>query len=112
MKKYDAGEKFFELMTSRPDDFDALVDSGRDHHVYTIRNKYRAVSVNIDTMNDTFKTIDVSTGVSIMFISHPTMSNMVKWAKERIEQKKIQMRIDKDNSGINTLLQFYENKEG
>jgi|AGFT01.1.fsa_nt_gi hypothetical protein len=112
MKKYEAGEQFFELMKSHPDDFEAQIDNGRDHYIYTIRNKFRAVSVNIDAFNNVLKATDTSVGECIMFISHPTMSNMVKWANEHIEAKKIQMRIDKDNSGINTLLQFYESKEG
>lgn len=109
MKQYAAGEAFLELVKVHPEDFDATHDEGRDHSTYTVKHKYRAVSVNIDVHNG-LEAVSAHTGVGLMYVSEPVLRELVNWAISVIAEKKILVNVAKDNSGIQSLYDFYNNQ--
>lgn len=110
MKQFEAAEKFLELVKSRPEDFHASLDSGRDHSVYTISNLYRAVSINIDTHGGVLSVANPTSGKGIMYVSDAVLEELYNWSIGYIAQAKINDRINKDNAAMYELDKYYEDQ--
>lgn len=111
MQKYEAAEKFLEMVKNHPDDFFASLDSGRDHNVYTISNMYRAVSINIDTHSGRLDITGAPSGKCIMYAEESVLEELYNWAIGHIAAAKIQDQVNKDNSAMYELFKYYEEKE-
>lgn len=108
MEQFEAAEQFLELVKTRPGDFHAYLDCGRDHSVYTISNVYRAVSINIDTHGGVLSVAKATSGKSIMYVSDAVLEELYNWAIGYIEKSKIQDRINQDNAALRELQGLYE----
>lgn len=111
MKQYEAAAKFLELVKTHPDDFHAVHDTGRDHSVYSIKNLYRAVSINIDTQGGFFKVVQAGTGSSIMYAEDAVLEELYNWSIGYIAQSKVNDRIGKDNASLRILEEFYSQEK-
>ena len=110
MEQFEAGNEFIQLVKTHPDDFTAKHETTSDCDLYVIRHKYRAVSITIEAKGTFIRVIQSSTGDSFNYVKNEVLQELLKWAEDRIEEDKIQAKVDKDNSAINTLFEFYENR--
>lgn len=111
MEKYHAAVKFIELLQAYPDDFSAMLDTGRDHYEYVIKNKSSEVSIRIDSTDNKLSNSPQTTN-DLMYVPSEELSFLVEWAMDYIEKDKIQKNIESDNKLLNTLLEYYPKPKG
>lgn len=108
MKQFEAGDEFLKLVLANPKDFTAVRDTGRDHDCYIIRNNYRAVSVCINVSGGNARVEPFNNALN--YIRPEVVQKLVTWAEDKIEEDKIQAKIDRDNEAVNLLTEFYSKK--
>lgn len=110
MKQFEAGDKFLQLVQENPKDFTVTRDTGRDHDHYVIRNVYRSVSVCLNVCGDIVIAQPGSNGQVLNYVRPEVAKKLLAWAEDKIEEDKIQAKVDRDNTAINLLLDYYTQK--
>lgn len=112
MKQYEASRKFLELIEKYPDNFTATYVESRSDVVYSIKNKFRGVSINIRKNNAHNLTVVGASDDSncIMFVENDVLEKLHDIACEYIAAARIQAQVDSDNVAIYELIKFYDSK--
>lgn len=116
MEKYKVANEFYHLVLKNPDDFDADSVNNRSTTLYVIKHRYRKVQIAIlvdHTESDSTSVLVMADFIdtSIIHASHDTQGKLIEYAKQTIANKGLMKEIEQDNKNLNTLLQFYADKE-
>lgn len=116
MEKYKVANEFYNLVLTNPDDFDADSVNNRSNTLYVINHRYRKVQIAIlvDHVNSDSTEVLVMADfidTSIIHASQDIQCKLLEWAKQKIANKGLMKEIAQDNKNLNTLLQFYADKE-
>lgn len=106
MNKFEASKKFINALKTSPDDFNAKVDSGRDHYYYIISHKVVPVSICIDAHNNVLTSSRVI-NTDLYFVDSTDLTFLVNWTKERIAKDEERKKVLEDNEKISELIKFY-----
>lgn len=106
MNKYEAADKFCEIVNKHPDDFAAVRTQENNSLYYHIYNtKAENIRMVVAVANNTLKSIVLNDKheSGFYYVSEPILNQMLQWAIARIENDKMQQNINKDNSTIEQL---------
>jgi len=116
MEKYKASNEFYNLVLTNPDDFDVDSINNRASTLYIINHCYRKVQIailvdHIDSDSTSVQVMADFIDTSIIHASQDIQGKLIEWAKQKITNKGLITEIEQDNRNLNTLLQFYAEKE-
>lgn len=110
MEKFEAGNKFYELLLKNPKDFIVERKSEREYTTFVIRHNMKPVTliVDVNLVSNSHVARRHHTGESILYVHPEVLKNIVVWAKEQLEIEKENQEVQEDNNCISLLMELYK----